>query len=198
MQLIDMCNIQYGLPNIFLREVCTAPELSTFLANDRQLQDIEKFCKNKVNGVVLGIDPTYNVCNYYVIICTYKNPLLEVSGTDRSPVMIEPAITHAQKTFEAYFALPHNMLRHIRNIIELKTFGTDAEVNVFQALKTCFSNADHLLCWIHSKDNVEKKLAYLKLRFTKSYINEIFGEKSGNVKVKGLLDSESQEEYESE
>ena len=37
-----------------------------------------------------------------------------------------------------------------------------------------------------------------KTKIYKSYINEIFGEKSGNVKVKGLLDSESQEEYESE
>ena len=70
-----------------------------FLANDPQLQDIETFCKNKLNGAVLGIDPTYNICNYYVTICTYKNPLLEVSEADRSPVRIGPAITHAQKTF---------------------------------------------------------------------------------------------------
>ena len=166
-----------------------------FLANDRQLQDIETFCKNKLNGAVLGIDPTYNICNYYVTICTYKNPLLEVSEADRSPVRIGPAITHAQKTFQSYFKLPHNILH---NIAHFKTFGTDAEVDVFQAFKTCFPNADHLVYWIHSKDNVKRKLADLKLRFTKSYINKVFGEKSGNVKVKGLLDSESQEEYESE
>ena len=80
----------------------------------------------------------------------------------------------------------------------MKTFGTNAEVNVFQAFKTCFPNAGHHLCSIHSKDNVKRKPADLKLRFTKNYIKEICGEKSGNVKVKGLLDSESQEEYESE
>ena len=80
----------------------------------------------------------------------------------------------------------------------MKTFGTDAEANVFQAFKTCFPNTDHLLCWIHSRDNVTRKLVDLKLRFPKSYINKIFREKSRNVKVKGLLDSESQDEYESE
>ena len=48
------------------------------------------------------------------------------------------------------------------------------------------------------KRQCQEEASYLKLRFTKSYINEIFGEKSGTVKVKGLLDSESQEEYESE
>ena len=94
-ELLGMCNIQYGLPDAFLQEVRTAPELSTFLAKYRQLEDIEKFCKNKLNGVVLGIDSTYNICNYYVTICTYKNALLEVTGTDRSPVMIGHATTHA-------------------------------------------------------------------------------------------------------
>ena len=151
-----------------------------------------------MNGVVLEIDPTYNICNYYVTIRTYKNPLLEVSGTNQSPVIIGPAITHAQKTFVSHFTSSHNMLRHNRNIAQLKMFGTDSEVNVFQVFKTFFPNTDHLLCWIHSKDNVKRKLADLKLRFTKSYINEIFGKKSGDVKVKGLLDSEPQEEYESE
>ena len=189
-----MCNIQYGLPNAFWREVRTAPELSTFLANDRQLQNIEKFCQNNS----LGIDPTYNIFNYYVTICTYKNPLLEVTRADRTPVMIGPAIAHAQKTVESYFTLPHNMLRHNWNIAQLKRCRTDAGVNVFQAFKACFPNADHLLCWINSKDNVKSKLADLKLRFSRSYINEILGEKSGNMKVKGLLDSKSQEEYESE
>ena len=106
-----------------------------------------------------------------------KNPLLEVSGTDRSPVMIGPAITHAQKTFESYFTLPHNILQHNRNIAQLKTFGTGAEINVFQAFKICLPNADHLLYWIHSKDNIKRKLADLKLRFTNDYINEVFGEK---------------------
>ena len=48
LELIDTCNIQNGLPNAFLRKVRTAPELSTFLANDQQLQDIEKFCKKKI------------------------------------------------------------------------------------------------------------------------------------------------------
>ena len=173
LELVNMWNIQYGIPNAFLREVRTAPELSTFLANDRQLQDVEKFCKNKLNGVVLEIDPTYNICNYYVTIRTYKNPLLEVSGTNQSPVIIGPAITHAQKTFVSHFTSSHNMLRHNRNIAQLKMFGTDSEVNVFQVFKTFFPNTDHLLCWIHSKDNVKRKLADLKLRFTKSYINEI-------------------------
>ena len=46
LELTEMCNVQYGLPNAFSREVRTAPDLSIFLANDWQLQDIEKFCKN--------------------------------------------------------------------------------------------------------------------------------------------------------
>ena len=78
--ICEISNMAYL--RLFLREVRTAPELSTFLANDRRLQDIEKCCKNKLNGVVLGNYPTYNICNYYVTIYTYKNPLPEVSGRD--------------------------------------------------------------------------------------------------------------------
>ena len=98
----------------------------------------KNFVKKKLNGVVLGIDPTYNICNYYVAICTYKNALLEVSGTDRSPVIIGLAITQAQETFESYLKLLHNMSRHNRNTAQLKMFGTDTEVNIFQAFKTWF------------------------------------------------------------
>ena len=43
MELIDMCNNQKGTPTMFLREVWTAPELSLVLANERQLDDIERF-----------------------------------------------------------------------------------------------------------------------------------------------------------
>ena len=150
-----------------------------------------------MNGVVLGIDPTYSIWNYYVIICIYKNPLHEVTGTDRSPVMIGPAKTYAQKMFESYFTVPHDMLRHNPNIAQLKTLGANAEVNVFQAFQACFSNADHLLCWIHSKDNVKRKLTDLKQISKKLHQWNIWGEK-WNVKVKGLLYSESKEEYESE
>ena len=38
-----MCSCQKGTPTMFLREVRTAPELSLVLANERQLDDIERF-----------------------------------------------------------------------------------------------------------------------------------------------------------
>ena len=157
-----MCNIQHGLTNVFLREVCTSPELSTFLVNEQQLQNNEKICINKLNGVALEL--------IQLIQRIRDWPKFSYDRTCK---------THTQKMFESYFTLLHNMLRHNSNIGQLKTFRTDAEVNVFQVFKTCFPSAYHLLCWIHSKDNVKRKVADLTLRFTKSYINEIFGRKVG-------------------
>lgn len=43
-------------------------------------------------------------------------------------------------------------------------------------MKTFFSKADHLLCWLHAKDNVQKKLIDLNIK-NGSYINELFGKK---------------------
>ena len=157
-----MCNIQHGLTNVFIREVCTSPELSTFLVNEQQLQDIERICINKLNGVALEL--------IQLIQRIRDWPKFSYDRTCK---------THTQKMFESYFTLLHNMLRHNRNIGQLKTFRTDAEVNLSQVFKTCFLNAYHLFCWIHSKDNVKRKVADLKRRSTKSYINEIFGRKVG-------------------
>ena len=38
-----MCNSQKGTSIMFLRKVRTVPELSLVLANERQLNDIERF-----------------------------------------------------------------------------------------------------------------------------------------------------------
>ena len=48
MELIDMFNNQKGTPTMFFREVRTVPELSLVLANERQLDDIERLLQYQV------------------------------------------------------------------------------------------------------------------------------------------------------
>ena len=50
-----------------------------------------------------------------------------------------------------------------------------------------FSDAKHLLFFIHVRDNIIKKCARLGIE-PKIYINEIFGVKAGKTKIKGILD----------
>ena len=77
----------------------------------------------------------------------------------------------------------------------LNVFGTDGEVNVYRSMPASFSNAKHLLCFIHEKDNIFKTCASLGIE-PKIYINEIFGVKVGETKIKGLLDCTSKKDFE--
>ena len=52
-ELVDLCNVQKGLPNAFIRDVRTTLELAVAVTNDRQLQDILKFCAMDHSGAFL-------------------------------------------------------------------------------------------------------------------------------------------------
>ena len=59
MGLVEMCSKQQLSRNPFLQEVRTAPEFSAVLSNNRQLDDIVRFCV-RTSTYVFGINPTFN------------------------------------------------------------------------------------------------------------------------------------------
>ena len=69
---------------------------------------------------------------------------------------------------------------------------------MFEAISTCFNKADHLLYWIHVKDNISQKLESLCIETPNEYMCEIFGKTSGTTKVKELLDVTSEDQFELE
>ena len=131
------------------------------LANNRQLDDIVRFCARSSTSV-FGIDPTFNICDHSVTVTTFKHPLL-VTSSGVSPVLLGPALLHGEKTFESYFTLPSTLMRLKPEIGNLRTFGTDGEINLYQAMNACFKQPNHLLCWILVKDSISKKLSKLKI-----------------------------------
>ena len=67
-ELVDLCNVQKGLPNALIRDVRTAPELAVVVTNDQQLQDIPNFCAIDHCWSILGADPTFNICSCNITI----------------------------------------------------------------------------------------------------------------------------------
>ena len=96
MELMDICNSQKGTSTMFLGEVRTAPELSLVLAKETQLGDIERF-GTRSPFTVLGVDPTFNICDYNVTITTYRHPLLLIKNDDINLVMLGPILIHTNK-----------------------------------------------------------------------------------------------------
>ena len=193
-ELVEMCSKQQISGNPFLREVRAAPEFSVVLANNRQLDDIMRFCARSSSSI-FGIDPTFNICDHNIIVTTFKHPRL-VNSSGVSPVLLGPVLLHGEKTFESYFTLLSTLVRLKPEISNLRTFGTDGEINLYQVMNACFKQPNHLLCWIHVKDNISQKLSKLKITNPFVIIHAIFGEKSETTKIKGLLNAENEDEFE--
>lgn len=86
-----------------------------------------------------------------------------------------------------------NLFNRVGN--NFKSFGTDEETNIHRAFTTTFQKADHLLCSIHLKDNIVKKAK--KFGTEKNEILcDIFDKISGETKIKGLVDCETEQEFE--
>ena len=155
-ELVDLCNVQKGLPNAFICAFRTAPELAVVVRNEKQLQDILKFYAMDYFWSIFGVDPTFNVCYYNITILTYCHPLLYNVNSKFHSVLLGPTLIHSRKTFESYFSLPSVMLRLKLELANFRASGTYGEKNLFEGISTCFNKADHLLCWIHVKDNISQ------------------------------------------
>lgn len=47
--------------DIFVQDVCCAPEPMSVMCTEQQLIDIERFCCDPFNFCIVGIDPTFNL-----------------------------------------------------------------------------------------------------------------------------------------
>eukprot|EP00112_Aurelia_sp_Birch-Aquarium-sp1_P016585 Seg3779.2 transcript_id=Seg3779.2/GoldUCD/mRNA.D3Y31 product="hypothetical protein" protein_id=Seg3779.2/GoldUCD/D3Y31 len=104
LEIVDMCTEQKRDPDsAFIRNVTVAPEKTVFLANNRQLNDLVRFCTKDGNVSVLGIDQTFNVGNFYVTLTNYHHLMLKKKrGSNECPVFLGPTLIHHQKTFESF------------------------------------------------------------------------------------------------
>ena len=77
-------------------------------------------------------------------------------------------------------------------------FGTDGEENLYNAMAEVFVNAKHLLCDIHLRGNVKRKLGGLQITGAEATetMFDIFGKGMGEVGEGGLADCRSPEEFE--
>ena len=91
-----------------------ARKKTVFLANLRQLKDVERFCTQPQSFSVLGVDPTFNIGNFYVTVTKYRHLML-YTNKGVHQVMIGPILIHHKKGFDSYFQLPSGMVRYNKN-----------------------------------------------------------------------------------
>eukprot|EP00112_Aurelia_sp_Birch-Aquarium-sp1_P022696 Seg6496.2 transcript_id=Seg6496.2/GoldUCD/mRNA.D3Y31 product="hypothetical protein" protein_id=Seg6496.2/GoldUCD/D3Y31 len=187
-EILDLFKEQQCDPQTaYVRDITIAPEKTVFLANERQLCDLQRFCTRPHIFSVLGVDPTFNIRNFYVTMSTYRHLML-VTSRQVHPVMIGPILMHYGKGFDSSFQLPSNIVRFRRELANIRCFGTGGEVKVSHALKSVFTGGYHLMCDIHMRDNVDSKLSDLRVKGAtkKEILNAVFGFSDWERKIKGL------------
>ena len=178
-----------------VRNVSSSPEFYAFLATDRQLNDVERFCTRSDRFSILGIDPTYNIGPCYVTLTTYRHLHFRTVANEH-PVMIGPILLHQRKEYDSYFPLASHMVQKRKGLKNILVIGSDSEKNVYQPFMDILSNPLHQYCNIHIFQNVKEKLKGHTLLEQKEILRDIFGENRGVTLVKGVVDAESSLEFE--
>ena len=180
----------------FVRDVNLSNEQTVFLANEQQILDVERFCTNPERFSVLSVDATFNVAEHYFTFGTYRNLMLETSQ-GVNPICIGPGVLHKKKLESSYYALPSSIVKYRMETRGVLVIGTDGEENLWNAMASVFTDAVHLRCDIHLKDNVKQKLSVLKVDPipSREITHDIFGCNLDGAREGGLVDCKSEEEF---
>ena len=145
--------------------------------------------------MALCVDPTLNLGSFYVTPITYQNLLVETSSHCH-PVLLGPVLIHQTKQFRPFHYFASTLTRLNPNLANIRAFGTDGEPELIKAFKVAFSNAIHLRCANHLRQNIKDKLHSLKMQVVAGEVLcDIFGKQIGSNYESGLLDAASSESF---
>ena len=193
----DLLEQHYSSEQDFVRSVSFEEGVMSVVGSDQQFVDICRFCSgvDPVSASVLGIDPTFNLGDFYVTPTVYEQKLLKNRVTGKHPIFIGPTLIHQDRKAGTYHYFA-SQIRKIRPQMEgLVAFGTDGEEALSSAFSSVFPQSTHLLCYIHKKDNITRKLREfgIKEASLKVIVNDIFGSKIANCT--GLIDSDDYTDF---
>lgn len=158
----------------FIREVVCNDLPTVMLYTDRQTDNVVKFCCHSKAGLVseLAVDVTFQLGPFYALVTTYKNTLLKVKNGTNSPTCLGPIMVCMTKEEATYLSFMHCLLQAVPGLSQyLHATSTDGEPSLRNATAAGMQNATGLLCYLHSKRNVESKLK--ELGFSKSLTTKI-------------------------
>ena len=151
----------------FLTMLNAAPYPTMMIAWDYSLDDLVQFCTNPQKFSIFGVDPTFNLGDFDVTVNTYRHLLLEPCGSPSGnpPTVLSPMFVHVRKDFEAYHFFASTLVGQRRELCGIQAFGTDGEQALENGQASPFQSTQHVRCFLHFQDNVQRKLHELGLPF---------------------------------
>ena len=181
----------------FVRKVECAPEPVIYLMNEKQLEDIEKFCTNELKFGVFQIDSTFNLGEFSVTTTQYEHLLLVNRISGQPPVMAGLMI-HRKKERIAYRAFANFIASLNPKLRSIRAFGTDGEANLYNAFKDKYPNPHRLLCYIHFKNNIKDHLHKIDVdeANVQLILSDLFGEQIGTRFEERIVNAENEVDFE--
>ena len=150
---------------------------SIILYSDEQIIDLKNLCCT--GQTVLGVDKTFNLCDMHVTVSCYKQLAVKRVTTDEPPLFFGPLYVHDNSDFESYSTFFSHLKTKLPGVDTSKlVIGTDDERALVNAITSSFSDANHVLCTRHMRQNVNQKLtdAAVDKSDRQMLLNKIFGE----------------------
>lgn len=181
----------------FIRDVRVAPEPLCVMTTDRQINDMKRFCCSPIEFRPFTVDPTFDIGHYNVTPITYQHLLLENKRDGKHPSLIGPVLLHEKKTKETYSTFSGTLRTLEPELRDVLAFGTDDEEALLQGFKNNFDRSLNLLCELHLRKTIEKKLQEIGIMgMSKAdIVADIFGKRVGTVQESGLVDANGQESF---
>lgn len=96
-------------------------------------EHLARFCCNAVRFSIMGIDPTFNLGNFFVTVTTYKHLMVKRKSNNEHPVFPGPCFIHMQQETQTYFSFPSSLIGKKNDLGDLKAYGSDGEVSLLNA-----------------------------------------------------------------
>ena len=196
----DLLEQNYCSESDFVRNVCFDDDsVMSVIGLEQQFDDMERFCVSEQRGntSILGLDPTFQLGDFFVTPTTYEHKLLINRKTGKHPVLLGPLLIHQNRKFGTYHYFASQLLKIRPGLKSLCSFGTDGEEALYKGFSSFFPSALHLLCEIHKQDNITRKLRSMNAcePITKQILGDIFGTTNGDIRFGGLIDSSDAAEF---
>ena len=189
--------LQMAKEKQYIRNLQWTPEPRMVFLTENVLQDVVDSCTNPEMFTPFTIDTTLNVGSFYVTTRTYKHLKLIDHRTGKHPSLPGPALFHRRQDTGLFLYFAQTLQEVNNRIADILAIGSDCFKGYSNGFASVCPVARVIVCKKHAEDDIDQKLTSLDIngKARDNFMRDIFGRESS--KEKGLIDSLSEEEFDS-
>lgn len=174
------------------------PEELYVVYEDRQINNLVRFCTSSVQNTLLSVDPTFDCGKFAVTPVTIHHLMLNSRKTGKHTIILRPVMIHHRKMYQTYHTLASRILAANPKLKGIKAIITDGEEPLQNSFNYVFWRAQPLRDFRHFRQNMDSALKDMGISAKKdrdTFLNDVFGHTEDDVYVKGLCDAEDEQEF---